>query len=58
MTSPMQTREIEYRDALREAMSEEMRRDPRVYLMPMPKWIVMAKPKALRSMPLAARSGG
>ena len=27
------TREIEFRDALREAMSEEMRRDPRVFLM-------------------------
>ncbi|MCP3904704.1 MAG: pyruvate dehydrogenase complex E1 component subunit beta [Planctomycetes bacterium] len=26
-------REIEYRDALKEAMSEEMRRDPRVFLM-------------------------
>ena len=26
------TREIEFRDALREAMSEEMRRDPRVFL--------------------------
>ncbi len=29
----MATREIEFRDALREAMSEEMRRDPRVFLM-------------------------
>jgi pyruvate dehydrogenase E1 component beta subunit len=28
-----QLREIEFRDALREAMSEEMRRDPRVFLM-------------------------
>ena len=27
------SRQIEYRDALREAMSEEMRRDPRVFLM-------------------------
>jgi pyruvate dehydrogenase E1 component beta subunit len=27
------SREIEFRDALREAMSEEMRRDPRVFLM-------------------------
>ncbi len=27
------TRQIEYRDALREALSEEMRRDPRVFLM-------------------------
>ncbi len=27
------TRQIEYRDALREAMTEEMRRDPRVFLM-------------------------
>ena len=27
------TREIEFRDALREAMSEEMRRDQRVFLM-------------------------
>lgn len=27
------TREIEFRDALREAMTEEMRRDPRVFLM-------------------------
>ena len=29
----MTTREIEYRDALREAMSEEMRADPRVFIM-------------------------
>jgi pyruvate dehydrogenase E1 component beta subunit len=29
----MAIREIEFRDALREAMSEEMRRDPRVFLM-------------------------
>ncbi len=29
----MAVREIEYREALREAMSEEMRRDPRVFLM-------------------------
>ena len=29
----MATREIEFRDALREAMSEEMRRDERVFLM-------------------------
>jgi pyruvate dehydrogenase E1 component beta subunit len=29
----MTVREIEFRDALREAMSEEMRRDPRVFLM-------------------------
>ena len=27
------TRQIEYRDALREAMTEEMRADPRVFLM-------------------------
>ena len=26
-------REIQYREALREAMNEEMRRDPSVYLM-------------------------
>ncbi|HAC26200.1 MAG TPA: alpha-ketoacid dehydrogenase subunit beta, partial [Cytophagales bacterium] len=26
-------REIQFREALREAMSEEMRRDPRVFLM-------------------------
>jgi pyruvate dehydrogenase E1 component beta subunit len=30
---PMTVREIEFRDALREAMSEEMRRDQRVFLM-------------------------
>ena len=27
------TRTVEFRDALREAMSEEMRRDPRVFLL-------------------------